>query len=91
MYTPDSLHEVKTESCVNGVTGLKIEDQLMALGFSNGIIEMFDLEKCMKVRKLEKHEGRVASLMFMDGLLVSGSKDRSILVHDLRQREHVVK
>jgi WD40 repeat protein len=45
----------------------------------------------MRVRKLSKNEQRVTALMFLDGLLVSGSKDKSILVHDLRQRDHVVK
>lgn len=29
--------------------------------------------------------------MFMDGLLISGSKDKSIIVNDLRERDHVIK
>jgi hypothetical protein len=52
---------------------------------------MYDLEKCALVRSLTKHENRVAALMFLDGLLVSGSKDKSIMVNDLRQKDHVIK
>ena len=45
---------------------------------------MYDIDRGSLVRTLFKHENRVASLMFMDGLLVSGSKDKTIVVHDLR-------
>lgn len=30
------------------------------------------------------HENRVGAFAFVNGILVSGSKDRSIIVHDLR-------
>ena len=63
----------------------------MAVGMSNGLIQLYDLQKFVKVRTLSKHENRVSALIFMDNLLVSGSKDKSILVNDIRQREHVVK
>ncbi len=61
------------------------------MGLSNGIIEIYDLEKNCMVRTLRNHTNRVSSLAFMDNLLVSGSKDRSILVHDLRIFENVIK
>ena len=73
------------------MTGLKMHDQLMCIGHSNGAIEIFDIEKGQRVRKLLKHENRVSALMFIDNLLISGSKDKSILVHDLRLQDHVVK
>ena len=73
------------------MTGIKIEDQIMAIGLSNGTIELFDIEKSAKVRILSKHSDRVSALTFMDNLLVSGSKDKSIVVNDIRQRDHVVK
>ncbi len=33
---------------------------------------------------MENHGSRVGAFSFVGGFLVSGSKDRSILVHDLR-------
>ena len=85
------MQEIRTESFGTHVTGLKIHDQLISVGHSNGLIELFDIEKGQRIRKLVKHENRVSALMFMDNLLVSGSKDKSILVHDLRLQDHVVK
>ena len=68
-----------------------MHDQLMSIGHSNGTIEIFDIDKAQRIRKMIKHENRVSALMFIDNLLVSGSKDKSILVHDLRLKDHVVK
>jgi len=45
---------------------------------------MYDIERCTLVRTLNKHQNRVSAFTFVDGLLVSGSKDKTILVHDLR-------
>ena len=58
----------------------------MAIGLSNGHIEIFDMNKCVRVRTMSKHDNRVSALAFMDNLLVSGSKDKSVLVNDIRQR-----
>lgn len=90
LYTPDNIIQVKKGTSSTVVTGIKTEDQLMSVGHSNGCIELYDIEKCALVRSLTKHENRVAALMFLDGLLVSGSKDKSIIAHDLRQRDHVI-
>ena len=73
------------------MTGIKIFDQVMAVGLSNGETELYDLVKSTKVRTLSKHQDRVSALMFLDNLLVTGSKDKSILVNDIREQHHVVK
>ena len=59
----------------------------MAVGLCNGLVEIFDVEVGVRVRTLTNHSNRVAALMFMDNLLVTGSKDKTIIVNDLRQRE----
>jgi hypothetical protein len=43
LYTPDNLQEVRIDCFNNHVTGLKMEDQLMALGLSNGLIDLYDI------------------------------------------------
>jgi cell division cycle 20-like protein 1 (cofactor of APC complex) len=73
------------------VSGVKIEDCIMAVGLSNGMIEIYDLEKNNLVRTLNNHTDRVSAFTFVDGLLVSGSKDKSILVHDLRLCDNIIR
>jgi WD40 repeat protein len=84
LYTPESLIEIGKAPFSSYVSGLKISDCIMAVGLSNGMIDIYDLEKSCLVRTLKNHENRVSAFAFVDDLLVSGSKDRSILVHDLR-------
>lgn len=93
LYSPENVVEVKKGPSSGGgiVTGLKIEDYVMAIGHSNGSTELYDLEKCCIVRTLSKHENRVSALTFMDSLLITGSKDKSILVNDLREKRFVVR
>lgn len=91
MYTPENLQEFRVDSIGTHVTGIKMHEQLMSVGHSNGSIEMFDIERGSKLRKLSWHTGRVSSMIYMDNLLISGGKDRSIMVHDLRLQESVVK
>jgi cell division cycle 20-like protein 1 (cofactor of APC complex) len=84
LYTPDNLLELAKTPSNAYISGLKIEDSILAVGLSNGVIEIYDIDKNCLVRTLRNHTNRVSSFTFMDNLLVSGSKDRSILVHDLR-------
>lgn len=63
----------------------------MAVGLSNGVIEIYDLEKLNLVRTFKTHENRVSAFTFVDDMLVSGSKDKSILVHDLKSSKTVIK
>ena len=84
LYTPENLLELAKTSSNAYISGLKIEDSIISIGLSNGVVEIYDIEKNCLVRTLRNHSNRVSSFTFMDNLLVSGSKDRSILVHDLR-------
>jgi WD40 repeat protein len=91
LYTPENLMEIGKAPFSSYVTGLKIEDCIMSVGLSNGMIEIYDLEKNNLVRTLNNHSDRVSAFTFVDGLLVSGSKDKSILVHDLRSCNNIIR
>ena len=62
----------------------------IALGLNNGDIELWDIEKKMKIRNLKGHNDRVGSLSWNGYNLYSGSKDTNILNHDVRIKNNVV-
>ena len=62
----------------------------IALGLDNGEIELWDIEKKIKIRNLSGHEMRVATLAWNGYNLFSGSKDTTILGHDVRIKNNVV-
>jgi WD40 repeat protein len=66
-------------------------DCILAVGLSSGVIEIFDVERNCSVRAFKTHSNRVSAFTFVDNMLVSGSKDKSILVHDLRLSSPVIK
>jgi cell division cycle 20-like protein 1 (cofactor of APC complex) len=58
----------------------------LAVGNSYGEIQIYDVIKNKLVRTFGGHNGRVGSLSWNGYFLASGSRDRSILVHDVRNR-----
>ena len=64
---------------------------MIGVGQSNGIVDLYDIEKGTVIRSLKGHSGRVSALAFLNSLLITGSKDKSILVNDLREKNHVIK
>ena len=62
----------------------------IALGLDNGEIELWDIEKKIKIRNLLGHEMRVGTLAWNGYNLFSGSKDTTILGHDVRIKNNVV-
>ena len=62
----------------------------IALGLNNGDIELWDIEKKMKIRNLKGHNERVGSLSWNGYNLYSGSKDTNILNHDVRIKNNIV-
>ena len=52
---------------------------------SNGTVEVYDLEEGHKIRTVRGHKERVAAMDMVTGLLITGSKDQTILSHDLRE------
>ena len=73
------------------VTGIKMGEGIIAVGYNNGDVCIYDPETKEAIRRLSGHQDRVAALSFIGDQLVTGSKDNSILVHDLRERNHIVK
>jgi len=57
-------------------------EMCLAIGMSNGTIEVWDVHKSAKLRKLHNHQSRVCSLSWNKNLLASGSSDTKIVIYD---------
>ncbi|KAK4804063.1 hypothetical protein SAY86_003880 [Trapa natans] len=60
----------------------------LAIGTSNGKVQIWDASQCMRVRTMEGHRLRVGSLAWSSFLLSTGSRDKSILNRDIRAHEN---
>lgn len=60
----------------------------LAVGTKKGLVQIWDAEKCKKVRTMTGHTARVGSLAWNDHILSSGSRDRLIYHRDVRAEEH---
>lgn len=64
----------------------------LAIGMSNGIIQVWDSLKGIQLRNLKGHKinARVTALESNNFILFSGSADGVILSHDMRKKDHIV-
>jgi len=84
-----SVSHVSTAAENNYVSGVSFSSTgLLAVGMSDGNIEIFDLDK-QKSTKLPQRSCRVSSLAWGDGILSAGGKDGAIFNYDTRCGEHV--
>jgi len=60
----------------------------LAVGGSNGEVQIWDKEKNKKLRTMESHRGTVCSLAWNGYVLSTGGRDGYIYHRDVRQRDH---
>lgn len=58
----------------------------IAVGTSKGTIELWDAAKSCRVSEYGGHTARVSSVAWGDGILASGSRDRTVVMRDIRER-----
>lgn len=63
----------------------------IALGLSDHTVKLIDVENKSEVRKIHSHSDRVSALAFNNYVLTSGSRDCSIINHDLRTSNYFVR
>ncbi|KAK3154505.1 hypothetical protein QOZ80_2BG0191350 [Eleusine coracana subsp. coracana] len=62
----------------------------LAVGTWEGQVQIWDVTRCKRTRMMEGHSMRVGALACNSSLLSSGSRDKSILHHDIRAQEDYV-
>ena len=63
----------------------------IAVGDSTSAVKIYDIEKCSEIRTLKTHNDRVSSLAWNGYVLSTGSRDSSIVQHDMRIKDYFVK
>lgn len=66
------------------------EGHILAIGNNAGTVELWDCSKMKRLRVMDGHAARVGALAWNSFIVASGSRDKSIIHHDVRQREHIV-
>ncbi|KAK8489797.1 hypothetical protein V6N11_046864 [Hibiscus sabdariffa] len=56
----------------------------LAVGYMCSSLQLWDVESSKLIRNLEGHSGRIASTAWNGRILTSGSRDKSIINHDVR-------
>ncbi|CAK9024010.1 Cell division cycle protein 20 homolog (p55CDC) [Durusdinium trenchii] len=62
----------------------------LAVGSNFGETKLWDIETCKLLRSMDGHSARVSSLSWNQHILSSGSRDSTIVHHDVRVAEHKV-
>ena len=58
----------------------------LGVGLPNGTIQLWDINKKIKLREIDAHEDRISCLSWNEYILSSGSRDRYIKNFDVRNR-----
>ena len=56
----------------------------MSIGTVDGKVQIWDIEKQQRVRTFDGHLSRVSACVWSNSLIASGSKDKQILIRDVR-------
>ncbi|KAK4374424.1 hypothetical protein RND71_005101 [Anisodus tanguticus] len=62
----------------------------LAIGTSNGNVQLWDASHSKRIRTMEGHRLRVGALAWSSSQLSSGSRDKSILQRDIRAQEDYI-
>lgn len=66
------------------------EGDCLAVGTTEGSIELWDCSRSKRLRVMNGHSARVGSLAWNKYVLSSGCRSGQIIHHDVRQREHIL-
>ena len=89
----DSLLTLEGDDYVTSVQWSNTSDNTLAVGTSGNVVQLWDAAALHKVRDMTGHNSRVSSLSWNGSsnpsLLSSGSRDATILNHDIRAARNV--
>jgi len=75
----------------NSVTSISFmsDGSHVAIGNNSNTVQLWDIERKTKVRTMAGHQSRVSSLAWNNHVLSSGSRDSTIINHDVRIQQHI--
>ena len=83
---------METEEEGNHITSVKWGGggAYLAIGLNDSSVQLWDGEACQQVRTMHGHKGRVGALAWNEHLVSSGSRDTTVVNHDVRIAQHNV-
>ncbi len=78
------------EDYVSSVSWIQQGGSHLAIGTANNTVQLWDVQAGKQVRSLDGHSSRVGALAWNNHILTSGSRDTTIINHDVRIQNHVV-
>lgn len=63
---------------------------ILGVGTNAGTVELWDCQQMKRLRVMDGHISRVGSLAWNQYVISSGSRDGTIIHHDVRQRDHKI-
>ncbi|PWY92740.1 WD40 repeat-like protein [Aspergillus heteromorphus CBS 117.55] len=63
----------------------------LAIGTGKGLVQIWDAERCRRLRTMIGHTNRVGALAWNDHILTSGSRDRLIFHRDVRSPDQYLR
>jgi len=79
-----------TDDYVSSVSWLPETGSHLAIGTASSAVQLWDVQAGKQVRSMDGHSSRVGALAWNGHILSSGSRDTSIINHDVRIRDHCV-
>ena len=72
----------------NNITsvGWSINGTTLAVGTYTGSVQIWDANKTKQLRTLKSHDGRIGSLAWNSSVLATGSRDKSIIINDVKSK-----
>lgn len=79
--------DLGSDDMVTSISWAK-KGQLLGVGTNSGEVHIWDVNKVKRIRTLEGHSSRIGVLAWSESSLASGSRDKSILLRDLRSGDN---
>ena len=83
------LSDVGTNNMITSV-GWSMNGGNLAIGTYTGTVQVWDVNRLKQIRNLKTHEGRVGALAWSSSILATGSRDKSIIMNDIKVKNHAI-
>jgi cell division cycle protein 20 (cofactor of APC complex) len=78
------------EDYVSSVAWIQQGGTHLAVGTNSNAVQLWDVQAQRQVRTMDGHSARVGALAWNNHILTSGSRDTTIVNHDVRVQNHIV-
>eukprot|EP01035_Chromulina_nebulosa_P018874 gene18874-24664_t len=75
---------------ISSVSWIQQGGSHIAVGTASNSVQLWDVQAGKQVRSMEGHSSRVGALAWNNHMLASGSRDTTIINHDVRIQNHII-